>query len=97
MVAARRHTADKDPIVEVVLLHANPVAQDGATGKGTSGVDRNNTYRHAQLPDPSRQFVRHRTFTGSGRAGDANAIGVAQLWIEPLHDGRHICTVLLDP
>jgi hypothetical protein len=97
VVAARRHTADKYPVVEVVLLHANAVAQDGTAGKRAGGIDSDNAHCHAQLPHQGRQFVRHRTLAGSGRTGDANAIRLAQLRIEPLHDGRHIRTILLDP
>src|SRR5215468_6739540 len=43
MAPAGRHTTDKHPGIEVMLLHADPIAEDGTTRKRAGGIYRNNT------------------------------------------------------
>ena len=46
LVAARRHGADEDAVVEGVSLHPDPVSEDGSARERRRGVD-------GQHPDPA--------------------------------------------
>lgn len=69
-------TADKDPLVSSMTAHADTVAKDGATGKGTGGVYGNHTDFLAPLAEGIGQLVHQRGLAGAGRAGDADDIGI---------------------
>jgi len=70
--AARGHRADEDARVEEVVGEADPVAEQGAAGKGAGGVDR----EHRDLPLDLAQLGGERADQGAladaGRAGEAD-------------------------
>ena len=75
--AARRHRADEDAGIGVVLLHADAVAQDRAAGDAAAGVHRDDRDGLPCGAQHARQRVDQRALARAGRAGDADHPGVA--------------------
>ncbi len=81
-VAAGGHRPDEDLLVEGVVLHPDPVAQDGAAGEGRRRVD--GQYGHpvgaVEPPGPGLgdQPVGQRRLAGPGGAGDAHRVAGAR-------------------
>jgi hypothetical protein len=75
-VAAGGHRADVDVAVERVVLHPDPVAEQGAAGERRRGVDREHAHAlagRAQLADQCRG---RGGLAHARRAGDADDLGV---------------------
>ena len=73
-VAARRHAADEDALVAVMRAHAHAVAENGAAGKRTGGIDGDDADRLAAAAQLRRQPIDERALAGAGRSGDADEI-----------------------
>ena len=54
-----------------MFLHADPVAQDGATGVRAAGIDGNHAHGLPFLANQTRELIAQRAFTGSRRPRDA--------------------------
>ena len=88
MVPAGGHAADVNPGVEVMLLHADAVAQNGAAGEGAGGVHGDNADGLALLAGVRRQPVSEGALAGARRPGDADAVGAPKRGGDALHDVR---------
>ena len=86
MAAARGHTADKHPGIEVVLLHADTIAEDGATRKRTGRIDSNNADGFALLARVGGECVSDGAFASAWRSRNAHTVSPAQGWSNPSHD-----------
>jgi hypothetical protein len=53
----------------MMFLHADAIAEDRAACERTRGIDRDNSYLAALLPEGARQVVHERALSGTRRAG----------------------------
>src|SRR5690606_20365799 len=83
-ISARRHRADEDPFIEEMLLHANAVAEDGASRKRTCRIDRDHSDPHPFFTDGGNERSDKRALSGSGRTGDSDRIGPPSVRVEAL-------------
>src|SRR6185369_12097717 len=80
--ATRGQAANENTFVAGVAVHADTVTQDRAAGKGAGGVDRHYPDLFPAYTKRGGQLIDQRRFSGAGRAGNADDIGVAGAGIE---------------
>ncbi|OLD02406.1 MAG: hypothetical protein AUI99_06075 [Gemmatimonadetes bacterium 13_1_40CM_3_69_22] len=71
--AAGRHRADEDARIQAGGLHADAVAQQGATGEGTRGIDRHHADPESLRAKLLDQPLGERALARTGRPGNADA------------------------
>ena len=86
MTVFRRHTADEHAGIEVMLLHADAIAQDGAARERAGRVGGDDANGEALLAQDGGQSVDECAFATPRRAGDTNGICLAKVGKELLHD-----------
>ena len=96
MATSGSHTTDKHSGIEVMLLHADPIAEDGATRKRAGGIDRNNTNGFALLAGVGGEFVGNGAFADAGRPRNAHTVSPAQGRGKTSHDLWHFGAVPFD-
>ena len=79
-VAAGGHRADEDLVVEGVVLHPDPIPQDGPTRKGRGRVDGQHGHLVASTQStragPGDQLIGERRLARTRSPGDADAVGL---------------------
>ena len=70
--AARRHRADEDSRVGRQTLHADPVAEEGATGERRGRIDAENADGLAAAAALLRQAIDEGALAGARRTGDSD-------------------------
>ena len=95
-MAARRHRADKDVLVEADGSHSDAVAEDRAARERARWVDTDDADLFAEIFVIKCEFVDERRFAGTRRTGDADDHRLAGVWIDGLHQGGSIVGTALD-
>ena len=76
-VPASRHRADEDGIVEGMILHPHPVAENRSAGQRRRGVDSEHGNGHVEaLADVRQQAARERRLSRAGGAGEPDRVRV---------------------
>ena len=94
--ATRRHRADKNPRIGMVLLHSDAVAQKSSTGAATRRIDRNYAYRLSLASKSRGQRVHKCTLACTRRPGDSNDAGVAGKWRQLTQNPDGVRVAVLD-
>jgi hypothetical protein len=76
-MSASRHAADVHAGVDPLSLHTDAIAQDGASGEGAAGVDRNDGQHVSTLPVCLGKPVHQCALSGAGTAGDTQDLRFA--------------------
>jgi hypothetical protein len=66
LAATTRHASDKYSVVRVTVHHANPIAQDRATGNRARWIDRKDGHAATRRPHVPEERGHQRALPGSG-------------------------------
>src|SRR6266567_1610395 len=78
MAAARGHTPNKHAGIEIMLLHADTVAEEGATRKRTGRIDSDNAHGVSLLARLGSECGSDGAFAGARRSRNAHAVPSAE-------------------
>src|SRR2546426_387761 len=78
MAAARGHTPNKHAGIEIMLLHADTVAEEGATRKRTGRIDSDNAHGVSLLAHMGSKCGSDGAFAGARRSRNAHAVPSAE-------------------
>src|SRR5579859_3641741 len=93
---ARGHRADKDAVVAGVALHADAIAENGATGVGACGIDRDHADGLLRFAVVSGEAIDKSALACAGSAGDAGKIRCAGMREKILQERFGIGRVVFD-
>lgn len=90
------HGADEHPGIQGQIPHPHPVAQDGAAGKGTRGIHRDDANAQALGPPALGKGVGQRALARPWGTGDAKDAGPPGVGPELGEDGARRFPTLFD-
>src|SRR5215468_3691201 len=96
MAAAGGHTPNKYTGIEIMLLHADTVAEDGSTRKRTARIDSDNANGLSLLARLGGECVSDGAFAGARRSRNAYAVPSAEGRGNTSHNLWDLCTVAFD-
>src|SRR5215475_11248613 len=96
MATARRHTPNKHAGIEIMLLHADTVAEEGSARKRTGRIDCDNAHGLPLLARMGSECGSDGAFAGARRSRNAHAIPSTESRGNTSHNLWDLCTVPLD-
>src|SRR6266511_4982438 len=93
MAATGSHAPNKHPSIEIVLLHADTVAENGSARKRAGGINSDNTNSFYLLARNGGEFVSDSAFARPRRSRNAHTIPPPEGWGNTLHNPWDLSTV----